>query len=74
MKLVFLILGLVALSSCNQYTPVPDRPLGVSYGDSKKLVIEAFFDLACPDSRDSFRILDDVLSQGFGTQYFVYDQ
>jgi hypothetical protein len=57
---VFLILSLIALCLGNQYVPVPSRPHGVSFGDSKKLIIEAFFDLACVDSKERFGYLDTV--------------
>lgn len=55
---MLVLLALVSLVFCNQYVPVPNKPLGVAYGDSKKLIIEAFFDLACPDSKESFGQLD----------------
>ncbi|CAD8136824.1 unnamed protein product [Paramecium pentaurelia] len=69
MNKIFLFLGIATLVLSNQYVPIPNKPLGVSKGDSKKLIIEAFFDLQCPDSRNSFRILDQVLQQGYGTQF-----
>jgi hypothetical protein len=51
---MLILFTIFALVFCNQYVPIPNKPLGVAYGDSKKLIIEAFYDLACPDSKESF--------------------
>ncbi|CAD8051999.1 unnamed protein product [Paramecium sonneborni] len=69
MKRVFLFLGIATIVLSNQYVPIPNKPLGVSLGDSKKIIIEAFYDLQCPDSKNSFGILDQVLKQGYGSQF-----
>ena len=54
------ILLLVGLSTAQ--IPIPDRPLGFPYGPEANSLVEldAFLDLACPDSRDAWPTLRQV--------------
>jgi len=57
---ILIILILAAFAS--QDTPIPSRPDGFSLGANKpKLHLEAFYDLLCPDSRNSFALLQLLL-------------
>jgi len=66
-KLTLATLVILALgASAFQDTPIPPRPDGFSLGsNSPKLHLEVFFDLLCPDSRTSWRILEPILRNDF---------
>ena len=52
----------------SQDVPIPSRPDGFSLGsNTPTLHIEAFFDLLCPDSRDSWGVLQALLA----TEYHI---
>jgi len=57
---VLIVLVLAAFAS--QDTPIPSRPDGYGIGsNTPTLHIEAFYDLLCPDSRDSWGVLQALL-------------
>ena len=53
---------LISTAFAIQYVPIPDTPNGyVAKGVTSKLVIEAYYDLVCPDSKESFETLERVM-------------
>jgi len=57
---ILIVLVLAAFAS--QDTPIPSRPDGFSVGATTPVLhLEAYYDLLCPDSRDSFAILQLLL-------------
>lgn len=62
MKSLIIVAILIGLVSTTQYTPLTNVYDGLSIGKSTTLVIEAFYDLLCPDSKESFFIFQEVLT------------
>lgn len=59
-SLVFL--SLLALSLCSQTIPLPKTLDGLSLGsETTSFTLEAHYDLLCPDSRDSYYVLSQVI-------------
>lgn len=63
---------LISTAFAIQYVPIPDTPNGyVAKGATSKLVIEAYYDLVCPDSKESFETLERVMLD-IGEDKFKY--
>ncbi|CAD8136826.1 unnamed protein product [Paramecium pentaurelia] len=62
MTKVFVLISLF-LGIClgSQYTPIPKIPDGLIIGDNPNLVIEAYYDIFCPGSRESYNIFKTVI-------------
>ena len=59
-SLVFI--SLLALSLCSQTIPLPKTLDGLSLGsETTSFTLEAHYDLLCPDSRDSYFVLSQVI-------------
>ena len=76
MKVAFLVVILCALASlgCAQ-VPIPNRPdgyaLSLTAPATAPVVLEAFFDLLCPDSKAAWPTVKQVLSAYPDTVYFL---
>lgn len=57
---IFLLL-ILGLSHQSQYTPIPAIPEGLMIGNNPNLVIEVYYDILCPGSRESYNIFKTVL-------------
>lgn len=62
MRTAVLIAILVAVASATQYVPIPTKPDGVGYGLlNSTLIIDAWYDLSCPDSLYTYGELNTAL-------------
>ncbi|CAD8051998.1 unnamed protein product [Paramecium sonneborni] len=61
LKVLIFISMLIGLCLSSQYTPIPVIPDGLIIGDNPNLVIEAFYDIFCPGSRESYNIFKTVV-------------
>lgn len=62
MTKVFVFISLfLGICYCSQYTPIPKIPEGLIIGDNPNLVIEAYYDIFCPGSRESYNIFKTVI-------------
>ena len=58
----FMLLLTTFLSFTSAQIPIPKRPLGFPYGPDgqSQVQLHAFLDLACPDSKAAFPVLQEV--------------
>ncbi|KAL4489375.1 hypothetical protein ABPG72_002671 [Tetrahymena utriculariae] len=60
---IFIILSIIALASATQYVPIPNKPDGVGFGNiNATLTIDAWYDLTCPDSLNTYQELLTALN------------
>lgn len=59
----FIIFLLATTSLASQYVPIPAKPEGYILGNPSTLIIEAYYDLICPDSKVQFFVFEDVLKE-----------
>jgi len=68
----FVCLVLLLVSVVGQ-TPIPTRPDGYASGPANApVVLEAFFDLLCPDSAASWPTIQQVMANYNGQLYFIF--
>ena len=60
-KVLLSITLLIGVCLSSQYTPIPKIPEGLIIGDNPNLVIEAYYDIFCPGSRESYNIFKTVI-------------
>jgi hypothetical protein len=61
LPLVVIIIGCCACWGCRAQIPIPARMDGFVYSWGETVVVEAFLDPVCPDSRDAWPALKKVV-------------
>lgn len=73
MKTTAIIAALLLVGTAAQFVPIPSRYDGFQLGDdSAPLLVEAYYDMMCPDSRASWPVVQKVLNHyGNSTVKFI---
>jgi len=71
--LSFSLCLLLCVLSVSSQTPIPTRPDGYGVGSpSSPVVLEAFYDLLCPDSKASWPVIQQVVAYYQQKVYFLF--
>ena len=65
MKILFFLFLLISIIYSSQVIPIPTRPDGVVLGNlsTSKIHLEAHYDLLCPDCKDSYGNLTQIIKE-----------